>query len=138
MEETHKQNPRKYPQISLFMFFFFVCFLSFPKRRVAPVRFGYRDGFGGGTVRAVPVFRSGGSSREGIFLCFSTVEQRGRFRFGFLFLKNGLAVRLRTRLLGKRCYGSDRSAFQFRFGSCATLKKVLSELPSAGPMHCIL
>ena len=33
-------------------------------------RFGY--GFGGGAVRAAPVFGSGGSSREGVILCFST------------------------------------------------------------------
>ena len=37
-------------------------------------RFGsVRLRFGGGTVRAVPVFGSGGSSAKKAFLCFSTV-----------------------------------------------------------------
>ena len=37
-------------------------------------RFGsVRLRFGGGTVRAVPVFGSGGSSAKKVFLCFSTV-----------------------------------------------------------------
>ena len=40
--------------------------------------------FGDGTVRADPVFGSGGSSKEGGFLCFSTISHRGRFRFRFL------------------------------------------------------
>ena len=57
--------------------------------------------FGDGTVRAVPVFGSGGSSGEGVFVCFSTVSQRTvpvpasvpgkqfrRFRFRFRFLGN--------------------------------------------------
>ena len=53
-------------------------------------RFGsVRLRFGDGTVRAVPVFGSGGSSEEGVFVCFSTVSQRGRFRFRFRFLENG-------------------------------------------------
>ena len=40
-------------------------------------RFGsVRLRFGDGTVRAVPVFGSGGSSGEGVFVCFSTVSQR--------------------------------------------------------------
>ena len=48
-------------------------------------RFGsVRLRFGDGTVRAVPLFGSGGSSKEGGFVCFSTVSQRGRFRFRFL------------------------------------------------------
>ena len=43
-------------------------------------RFGsVRLRFGDGTVRAVPVFGSGGSSKEVVFVCFSTVSQRGRF-----------------------------------------------------------
>ena len=29
--------------------------------------------FGDGTLRVVPVFGSGGSSKEGVFVCFSTV-----------------------------------------------------------------
>ena len=36
---------------------------------MAPVRLR----FGDGTVQAVPVFGSGGSSKEGVFVCFSTV-----------------------------------------------------------------
>ena len=37
-------------------------------------RFGsVRLRFGDGTVRAGPVFGSGGSSKEGVFVCFSTV-----------------------------------------------------------------
>ena len=57
---------------------------------MAPVRFGsVRLRFGDGTVRAGPVSGSGGSSREGVFVCFSTVSQRGRFRFRFRFLENG-------------------------------------------------
>ena len=40
-------------------------------------RFGsVRLRFGDGTVRAVPVFGSGGSSSEGVFVYFSTVSQR--------------------------------------------------------------
>ena len=46
-------------------------------------RFGsVRLRFGNRTVRAVPVFGSAfSSSNEGVFVCFSTVSQRGRFRF---------------------------------------------------------
>ena len=53
-------------------------------------RFGsVRLRFGDGTVRAVPVFGSGGSSKEGVFVCLSTVFLReGRFRFRFRFLAN--------------------------------------------------
>ena len=48
-------------------------------------RFGsVRLRFGDGTVRAVPVFGSGGSSKEGVLVFFSTASQRGRFRFRFL------------------------------------------------------
>ena len=39
--------------------------------------------FGGGTVRAVPVFGSGGSSTKQQF------NRKGRFRFRFRFLENG-------------------------------------------------
>ena len=48
--------------------------------------------FGGETVRTVPVFGSGVSSRKRAFLCFSqyiTEPERGRFQFRFRFLKNG-------------------------------------------------
>ena len=63
-------------------------------------RFGsVRLRFGGGTVRAVPVFGSGGSSAKRVCLCFSTVSQERtvpvpvsvpgrrfrRFRFRFRF-----------------------------------------------------
>ena len=48
--------------------------------------------FGDGTVRAVPVFGSRGSSKEGVFLCFSTISHRGRFRFRFRFLETVPAV----------------------------------------------
>ena len=44
---------------------------SLTKCREAPVRFGYS--LGDGAVRALPVFGSGGSSKEGVFVCFSTV-----------------------------------------------------------------
>ena len=50
-----------------------ISFTDFAKARVAPVRFGYGYGLGDGTVRAVPVFGSGGSSKEGVFVCFSSV-----------------------------------------------------------------
>ena len=40
--------------------------------RVAPVRFGSVTVWDG-TVRAFPVFGSRGSSKEGVFVCFSTV-----------------------------------------------------------------
>ena len=63
--------------------------------RVAPVRFGY--GLGVERVRAVPVFGSGGSCKEGVFVCFSTASQRGRFRF-----------------LGGSCRGATRGAQWFR------------------------
>ena len=53
-------------------------------------RFGsVRLRFGDRTVRAVPVFGSGSSSKEGVFVCFSTVSQRGRFPVPVRFLENG-------------------------------------------------
>ena len=53
-------------------------------------RFGsVRLRFGDGTVQAVLVFGSGGSSKEGVLVFFSTASQRGRFRFRFWFLENG-------------------------------------------------
>ena len=77
-------------------------------------RFGsVRLRFGDGTVRAVPVFGSGGSS------CFSTASQRGRFRFRFRFLENGSGG---SGSAFDSCEnGSDGSGFRFRFGSWATL-----------------
>ena len=55
--------------------------------RVAPVRFGYGLGIERFerfwfSVPAVPL-------RWGVFVCFSTVSQRGRFWFRFRFLENG-------------------------------------------------
>ena len=48
-------------------------------------RFGsVRLRFGGGTVRAVPVFGSGGSSTKRVFLCFSTFLKQRTVRFRFL------------------------------------------------------
>ena len=44
------------------------------------VRFGY--GFGGGKVRSVPVFGSGGSSTKRVFLCFSTFKGKDGSGFG--------------------------------------------------------
>ena len=44
--------------------------------------------FGDGTVRAVPFFGSGGSSKEGGFLCVS-VQFNKKERFRFRFLENG-------------------------------------------------
>ena len=60
-----------------------------PLNRVAPVRFGSVTVWGWNGSSGFPVFGSGGSSKEGVFVCFSTVSQRGRFRFRFRFLKNG-------------------------------------------------
>ena len=74
-------------------------FTAAPKKSGRP-RFGsVRLRFGGGTVPAGPVFGSGGSSAQVVFLCFSTVQQGGtvpvpvlvpgkgfwRFRFRFRF-----------------------------------------------------
>ena len=65
------------------------CFSCYAQK-TGVTRFGsVRLQFGDKTVRAVPVFGSGGSSKEGVFVCFSTVSQRGRFRFRFRFLENG-------------------------------------------------
>ena len=96
-----------------------------PKFRVAPVRFGSGIRFGDGTVRVVPVFGSGGSSTEGVFVCFSTVSQRGRFRFRFL--ENGSGGSGST--FGSCKNGSDGSGFRFRFGSWATLKICTTKIP---------
>ena len=75
-------------------------------------RFGsVRLRFGHGMVRAVPVFGSAGSSKEGVFLCFSTVSQRGRFRFRFRFLENGSGSS--GSLFGSCGNGSDGSGFRF-------------------------
>ena len=80
-------------------------------------RFGsVRLRFGDGTARAVPVFGSGGSSKEGFLCAERTVpvpvsvpgKRFRRFRF-------------RVRFLAKRLNGSDGSGFRFQFGSWATL-----------------
>ena len=49
---------------------FFLCHSAFGKKQggTGSVRFGYR--FGNGTIRAVPVFGSGGSSKEVVFVVF--------------------------------------------------------------------
>ena len=52
--------------------------------RMTPVRFR----FGGGPVRAVPVFGSGGSAK-GVFCVSVVFNKKGRFRFRFRFLENG-------------------------------------------------
>ena len=97
---------------------------SHDERKTGWARFGLvRLRFGDGTVRAVPVFGSGGSSKEGVFVCFSTVSQRGRFRFRFRFLENGSGGS--GSAFGSCENGSDGSGFRFRFGSWATLEKVL-------------
>ena len=94
--------------------------LGTPNVRVT--RFGsVRLRFGDRTVRAVPVFGSGGSSKEGVFVCFSTVSQRGLFRFRFFrFLENGSGGS--GSAFGSCKNGSDGSGFRFRFGSWATLQ----------------
>ena len=78
------------------------------------VRFGYGLGMERFerfrfSVPAVPL-------RRGVFLCFSTISQRGRFRFRFRFLENGSGG-----AFGSWENGSDGSGFRFRFGSWATL-----------------
>ena len=87
-------------------------------------RFGsVRLRFGDGTVRAVTVFGSGGSSKKGGFVCFSAVSQRGRFRFRFLANGSGGSA------FGSCTNGSDSSGFWFRFGSWATLLLAKITLP---------
>ena len=79
-------------------------------------RFGsVRLRFGGGRVRAVPVFGSGGSSakRLSFFLFSVQFNRKGRFRFRFL--ENGSGGSGSTFGFGKD--GSDGSGFRFRFGS---------------------
>ena len=64
--------------------------------------------FGGGTVRAVPVFGSGGSSAKKVFLCVSVqFNRKGRFRFRFRFLENGSGGSGSAVVFGKN--GSDGS-----------------------------
>ena len=73
----------------MFMLKFFMCFICALKavfwkrgrfRKVhfpGWLRFGsVRLRFGDGTVRAVPVFGSGGSSKEGVYLCVSVQFSR--------------------------------------------------------------
>ena len=43
---------------------------------------------GDGTVRAVPVFGSGGSSAKRVFCGSAKFNRKGRFRFRFRFLEN--------------------------------------------------
>ena len=94
-------------------------------------RFGsVRLRFGDGTVRVVPVFGSGGSSKEGVLdnVFFSTASQRGRFRFRFRFLENGSGGS--GSAFGSCENGSGGSGFRFRFGSCATLFNAHSSTPT--------
>ena len=75
-------------------------------------RFGsVRLRFGGGTVRAVPVFGSCGSSTKRVFEVSVQFNRKGRFRF----LKNGSGGSGSTFGFWKN--GSDGSGFRFRFGS---------------------
>ena len=51
------------------------CFRGLPNRGISILQGGpgsVRLRFGDGTVQAVPVFGSGGSSAKRVFLCFST------------------------------------------------------------------
>ena len=81
-------------------------------------RFGsVRLRFGDGTVQAVPVFGSGGSSAKRVFCVSVQVNRKGRFRFRFL--ENGSGGSGSAFGFGKN--GSDGSGFRFRFGSWATL-----------------
>ena len=76
-------------------------------------RFGsVRLRFGGGTVRAIPVFGSGGSSAKKGFSVFQ-YSLTGRFRFRFL--ENGSSGSGSAFGFGKN--GSDGSGSRFRFGS---------------------
>ena len=58
------------------------------------------------SVLAVPL-------RRGVFVCFNTVSQRGRFRFRFRFLENGSGGS--GSAFGSCESGSDGSGFRFRF-----------------------
>ena len=77
-------------------------------------RFGsVRLRFGDGTVQAVPVFGSGGSSAKTGFVCISVqFDRKGGFRFRFL--ENGSGGS--GSAFGFRKNGSDGSGFRFRFG----------------------
>ena len=82
------------------------------------VRFGY--GFGGATVRAVPVFGSGGSSAKRGFLCVSVqLSREDGSGSGFGSWENGSGGS--GAAFGSWKNGSDGSGFRFRFGSWATL-----------------
>ena len=86
--------------------------LSLLKPRFGSVRLR----FGGGTVRAVAVFGSGGSSAKRAFLCVSVeFNRKGRFRFRFRFLENGSGGSGSAFGFGKN--GSNSSGSRFRFGS---------------------
>ena len=78
--------------------------------------------FGGGRVRAVPVFGSGGSSAKKRSFCVSVqFNRKGRFRFRFRFLENGSGGSGSAFGCGKN--SSDGSGSRFRFGSWATLER---------------
>ena len=71
--------------------------------------------FGDGTVQAVPVFGSGGSSAKRVFCVSAQFNRKGRFRFRLRFLENGFGGSGSAFGIGKN--GSDGSGFRFRFGS---------------------
>ena len=88
--------------------------------------------FGDGTVRANPVFGSGGSSKEG-FLCVS-VQFHREDGSGFGSWKTVPAVPI-LRSVPANLNGSDGSGFRFRFGSWTTLTILL--LGNSFPNHTV-
>ena len=66
----------------VYVFFFFMCFFSLTQAHLCDTPFATYSGwprfgsvrlrFADGTVRAVPVFGSGGSFKEGVFVSFSS------------------------------------------------------------------
>ena len=73
-------------------------------------RFGsVRLRFGAGTVQAVPVFGSAGSSAKKVFFVSVQFNRKGRFRFRFRFLENGSGGSGSAFGFGKN--GSDGSRF---------------------------
>ena len=68
------QNPRNFSEVAPEVHLRCIRLLSVLARKTGWPRFGsVRLRFGDGTVRAVPVFGSGGSSAKRVFVCFSTV-----------------------------------------------------------------
>ena len=79
--------------------------------------------FGGGTVRAVPVFGSGGSSAKRAFRVSVEFNRKGRFRFRFRFLENGSGGSGSAFGFREKRFRAVPAVpvFRFRFGSWATL-----------------